>query len=525
MKRKREWILLAVYAALLIVLALNHEMWRDEVRAFTVAANSPSWSAMFGSLNHEGHPAVWYALLRAGFAVTHSNWVLPATALGVAILTAWLILWYAPFPLWLRALTIFGAFLGYELSVVARNYGVGVLCMVLACMAFENRAKRPVLLAIPLALLANTSVHGAIAAAVLLGFWALDLADGTLRRNVLSPLTILSATGVVLAIGLGLWSARPAPDIGFGTQIDLLNLSRFLKSVLIDPGKGLLGFRDANIAAAGELPWRLTPISGAVASRIIVDASLAWLAFHSRRSWKALLSMAVAILVFEVLFRAIYTGGLRHEGILLFAIFSICWMDISRQPRELRPVVTRRFALGLSPLFAFQSLALLVLIHRAIRYEESGSKGYGSFLNANPRYNNAILASEPDYFMESMPFYVKNRIYMPRQREFSRAVYFDQGKRRQKDLTLSQLTAISDSVACAEKSILLLAIGKPQPTGRPGEGYVAYHALFHWPPEETRPVVPESPMVADFPRATSDEVYQVYEIDPVKACARRRGVM
>lgn len=98
-------------------------MWRDEVRAFSVATNAPSWLELFYSLHQEGHPIVWYAVLRLGYALTHSTLVLSIAALIVAWGAAFLMLRFAPFPFWIRLLAVFGAFLGYEMSVVSRNYG------------------------------------------------------------------------------------------------------------------------------------------------------------------------------------------------------------------------------------------------------------------------------------------------------------------------------------------------------------------------------------------------------------------
>ena len=127
--KARQWILLGAFAALIVFLSFFHEMWRDEVRAWTVATDAASWGAMFAELHHEGHPALWYIVLRAGNLITHSRLVLPVAAILIAIAAAWIILRYSPFPEWLKALAIFGGFLGYELSVSARNYGIGVLFM------------------------------------------------------------------------------------------------------------------------------------------------------------------------------------------------------------------------------------------------------------------------------------------------------------------------------------------------------------------------------------------------------------
>src|SRR5512141_2772058 len=87
---RQLWIAMGAYAVLLMVLALNHEMWRDEVRALSVATQG-SWPTMFSELHHEGHPSLWYILLRCAFALTHSTFVLPVLAIVIALAAAYLI--------------------------------------------------------------------------------------------------------------------------------------------------------------------------------------------------------------------------------------------------------------------------------------------------------------------------------------------------------------------------------------------------------------------------------------------------
>src|SRR4029078_8465992 len=143
------------------------------------------------------------------------------------------------FPLPLRALAVFGAFLGYELSVVARNYGIGVLLLVAACVLFRERERRHLLLALMLALLANTSVHAAIAAAVMLLLWLTDLIDSERRGALLSPWGLAS---VALVIGGMITPYRPgrrSHDMAWASGFLSPDLSKILRAILSDPGKGL----------------------------------------------------------------------------------------------------------------------------------------------------------------------------------------------------------------------------------------------------------------------------------------------
>jgi hypothetical protein len=506
--RRQHWVLLGAYVALIVLLSVYHELWRDEVRALSVAIDAPSWAAMFADLHHEGHPSLWYVVLRAGYALTGSNLVLPGAALATAALAAYLILRFAPFPLWLRAAAVFGAFLGYELSVVARNYGIGVLLMVGACVLFRHRERRPLLLALSLALLANTSVHAAIAAAIMLGVWVSDLLDDD-RRAALISLSGLAGVAIVMAgIALAYATARPSSDMVWGSTVASVDVSKVFRAVVIDPGKGLMGYRDANIAAAGEYPWRLIGVNPAVASRLIVDAVLLWMLWSLRRNLKAIVAIAIAVVAFEIVFRAVYTAAPRHEGVLVFLLIAICWITAADNPPKLKAATRALF-----PLLAVQALALPMLVQRVIRYHESSSRDYAGFIDSNPRFRDAILVSEPDYFMEPMRYYRKNRIYMPRQGEFANRAYF--GERRASFFSLGQLQAVAESLACRYRTPVLVAIGTRDFQGHPsGSREVAYRAKFAWTAGERQRFAAVAKKVAVFPRATSDEVYEVYEVPP-----------
>ena len=526
---RQLWVAMGAYAALLIVLAVNHEMWRDEVRALSVATQW-SWATMFSELHHEGHPSLWYILLRSAFALTHSTLVLPVLAIGIALVAAYLILKHAPFPVWLRLLAVFGVFLGYELSVSARNYGIGVMLMVAACLAYGSRGRRPIVLGIVLVLLANTSVHAAVAALVLIFFWLTDLFDADTRRQLVSAGGVAGVGLALLGVAVSYLTAKPTPDMAWAVSFSSLDYGKVLRSVFTDPGKSLLGYRDANIAGTEEFPWRVTGIDGRVAARIIVDLSLVWLGWSLRRSWRALVALVLAVLGFAFVFRVAYTAGLRHEGLLLFLILSICWLAVIRERTD--AAISGRIAFGLLPLFALQSLALPIVVHRAIRYRESSSKAFAGFIRSNPAYREAVLMAEPDYMMEALPYYVRNPVFMPRQREFSPRVYFDKGARRQLILSLGELTAIADSVACISKKPVLLAIEYPEFQYRPnGEAHPNYRGtVFTWSESDWQSLRQRQPggrPIALFPRATSDEIYAVYQIDvrgtpnPVGPCSGR----
>jgi len=152
----------AAWLACVTLVAVRHEMWRDEVRALSVATVPGSPAQVLAAWGREGHPFIWYALLRLAYAVFHTPLVLPVLSLAAAAGAVWLWLRYAPFPPELRVLFVAGTLPLYEYSVVARNYGIGMLALFAICVAYDRRFERPLVHGLLLALLANTSAHAAI---------------------------------------------------------------------------------------------------------------------------------------------------------------------------------------------------------------------------------------------------------------------------------------------------------------------------------------------------------------------------
>jgi hypothetical protein len=484
-------------------------MWRDEVRAFSVAIHAPTWGSLFALLHYEGHPVLWYVILRAGYGITHSNAVLPVAAALVGVATAWLMLRYAPYPLWLRLLAVFGTFLVYEITVVARNYGVGVFFMIIAAMTFSAK-RSPLLLAFALVLMANTSVHAALAALVLLGLWTLYT-----MREPDGALSVQGIVAIALTLGgvaLALWTARPTPNMAWAITSANLSPASILETILRDPGISLRGVYDSNIAASAELPWSLLGV-GRLVPRLIVDIGIAWLLWSLRKDWRALVATVVTILGFEVFFKNVYPGALRHDGLILFLLFTIGWFAAARAKEKNDQPGARRIAYGFLPLFLVQFLAMPVAAYKHILYPESASAAYARFIGSNAEYRNAILMAEPDLMMEAMPYYVTNRIYMPRQHGFHYRVYFDDGTRRQKLLTLSQLSETARGLACRYHVPVLLAIQSHAFRSDPaGKDVANYGSVFTWTPPEWNAFRASAPVIAQLRSATTDESYDVYKI-------------
>ena len=142
--------------------AFNHEMWRDEIQAWLLARDSASFFELFAHLKYEGHPGLWHLCLMPLSRITASPVIMQVFHLFIAGVTVYLFVRYAPFNWLQKFLFCFGYFVLYEYAVIARNYALGLLLLILFCVLFRERYKRPLWIGGILFLLAHTSVHALI---------------------------------------------------------------------------------------------------------------------------------------------------------------------------------------------------------------------------------------------------------------------------------------------------------------------------------------------------------------------------
>jgi hypothetical protein len=193
-------ILLALAALLGIGIAV-HEPWSDEAQSWLLARD-PSLAALLGTfLRYEGHPPLWYLLLK-GLIAAHlpykSQNVLSAAA---ALAASVMIVRTRPIPLLVRALLPFTYFLAWQYAVVARSYALVAPIVVGIALIYERRTERLALFTALLVAVMNVSVHGASMAAALAALYAVDVYRGKQPRPALRGAIIAV---IVLAISSAL---------------------------------------------------------------------------------------------------------------------------------------------------------------------------------------------------------------------------------------------------------------------------------------------------------------------------------
>jgi len=343
------------FLAVTVPVALHHEMWSDEVQAWMLARDTPSLAALLHALRYEGHPAVWYLVLRPFTWLSGDPRMVQVVCLAVGTALAYVIARFAPFPRPWRLLLVFSYFIAYGYTIVARGYGLETLFLFGAVALLTAPRPHRVIAALAMALAANVSVYGAmIVAGLVVGLLAdavvtgSDAADRRRRIRAAAAPVVAGSMGILLALAQ-VWPASDAPYHGNGIAISELRLAA--------PGSPV---------HRGLNAWRLAPVwrayvpvpqvgqasdlweSDALASRSPRDSALAaalsallviGMALAMRRSVVALVTFLFATgatFLFSIL---IYVGALYHDGHFFVVLVMGLWLAAaaSRSPPATGP--------------------------------------------------------------------------------------------------------------------------------------------------------------------------------------------
>ena len=163
-----------LFVVLGLIGILHHEMWRDELEIWLIARDSHSLGSLFHNMRTEGHPALWYLLVFALTRLSDNPASMQLLHLAISAGSVALILRFAPFSIWNRILLCFSYFVFYEYTIISRAYGLEFLLVFGILCTPSARETRLPWLALLLFGMANTNLFGAILAANLGLFLALE---------------------------------------------------------------------------------------------------------------------------------------------------------------------------------------------------------------------------------------------------------------------------------------------------------------------------------------------------------------
>ncbi len=324
--RRAALALLVLYAVLLGALLARHEMWRDELQAWTLARDSHNLVDLWRHTRYEGHPLLWHAMLMPlahavddPQAMQVAHWVIAVAAAAVVMLAA-------PFPLWLRTALVCSYYPLYEYGVISRNYALTVLGIWLVCVAVTRHS--PVQAAAAGAVAANASPMGFLLAPGICAAIVLDREPPLRRRLVATAgLTVAAAAALVQMLAAADYEHARGWTLTF-EPLRVAYLARGYARALLPLQVPGLHFWESSALfpwppAAGAAGWAWTLVAMLVVGGLLAVA--AWTSRRSRRSAAALAVGAASLLAFAYVK---FPGAIRHQGFLWIWLVAALWMAV-----------------------------------------------------------------------------------------------------------------------------------------------------------------------------------------------------
>jgi hypothetical protein len=374
-----------IYLAFLVWMHVHHEMWRDETHAWSVARLAQGFGELVtGDRRYDGHPPLWYWYLRVGSWVFPRIWGLQLATIVPSVTAALLLTRFAPFPRYLKVFLLSSYFLGYEYTVLSRNYVLGWLLLCVFCATYHPLRERPVISSIVLSLLALTSVYGLVLAVALASFLALDqmrISVTRLPRSLnlgIRTTTVATLAVVFSSVVFCVWFLEPVdpnpvvvPWTLAAVRTDAIPemLNRFLVG-LVPLRRFTVDFWSQHYAVWDQHPTWMPYFGGS----LLVLALLCLLP-----SWRLVLSYVAAVVVMQVIQQARYTGMVRHWGHYFLLLLAGFWLLRLGRPRR-RHLPSLLLLLLILP---FQVQSFVVSVIQDTKHVFSGGRETAAFIRSH----------------------------------------------------------------------------------------------------------------------------------------------
>lgn len=427
-------VLFFVYVFALVYGEYYHELWRDEVRALSVAKQAQSWFDLPNLLRNEGHPILWYSLLFIGYKTTGSVLVLPILSLFFAFASAYLLLFKSPFPIWFSCLYLFGFWGLYSYGINCRNYGIAAFLMFWFVHVRRTHKDRVFIQALLLFLAVQTNAYMSVFA-IIVAFQEFIFDK---NRNIK---TIGCFSFVMLSFVLQFLTTMPDSSSQVVTQFKWAEIYSFW-----DIGYGFNGFL-----------YSWFPYKHGFLTLVFYLCLLPFV--FNPKAFIGLWISAVFMCVFSLCVR---DNFLHHQGmylVLLLSYLFLYWEEIFKDKKRFKTILR---TIGLISII----FLLVNNLHRGfIEYTNDLKMLKTDALNASRFFaqhqgSNEVWIAEPDYIMEPIMYGVDHAFYLPRENRFNTYVHFT--KANDSILHLSKILSVNDSFMRLGKTCLIVLEHKVQ---------------------------------------------------------------
>jgi len=150
--------LLTGYLVCVILLALIHEPWMDELHAW-VLARDMSLTELWSAMKVEGHFCLWFWILMPFAKAGLGAYWLQIISIAFMMVTAWLLVFRTDFSLIAKAAILLSFPMVYQFPVISRCYALIPPILFGIALCYKDLDKNKWLFAVLVGLLAHTHVY------------------------------------------------------------------------------------------------------------------------------------------------------------------------------------------------------------------------------------------------------------------------------------------------------------------------------------------------------------------------------
>lgn len=322
--KKKEFIIATVlFAGYLLfngILLAGHELWRDEANVWLFARDA-SPIQLLREIKYQGHPCLWYFIVMPFAKLGFPFFTISVLSFLVMALAAGIFTYRSPFHSVTKAICLFSPMFSYYYSVVARNYCLIALLLILLAYCYPKRNERPILYGLLLGLLVQSDTIALAAAGVISLMWLWECVHKSLKEKRWQPV-FNGAKGLWIPLfSLILWVAQfyqvsDSPEY----QMRVLGLGEMLREI-----RNFSYYILSRMTGQGEL-FDLGLILAFLATAVLLSIKM-------KNFWP--MAVMVSAFLLEVVFSIlVYQLHIWHYIALCFTLIWFFWLGCRSRDAE-----------------------------------------------------------------------------------------------------------------------------------------------------------------------------------------------
>jgi tetratricopeptide (TPR) repeat protein len=523
-QRMAFWLVF-IFAGLSLIGVLHHEMWRDELQAWTQARDSSSLGDLWQNMRTEPHPMLWHTLLffltritRNPVAMQYLHWL-------IAVASVYVFVRFSPFTMLQKTLFSFGYYPLFEYCQIARNYSLGMLLLFLFCVLMQRQPRNYIALACVIGLLGTAHFYDLPIAWTLLVVVAVDCV-GSLRereylrnhrRTAVAAISIVALCQVfVAAEARHCASQMPLhPGIHLGAIPSALSSVWRTFSPIPPTNFDVFSWNLNQVADVSQTGQAVAIFLSCLL--LIVFLALFWL--RSRRAFLMYLLGTTLLLAVQ---SALVVGGMRHMGKHYLLLLASWWLALRASPvsglnawaASLRHRA-EQLAKGLITfMLAAHLVAGAICYEVGIRQPFSEAKATVQFL-IDHQLADKLIAVSPDAWAPSISGYLGKKVYGADTGRMQSFLVLDAAYLAQTNRPAGEIVEeMVDLLSGTNNHDVVLILSHPWSIGADETTAQPLRQAEYTPTEGIRPTVRFTELAA-FTNCTTDEKLWIYICEKV----------